>query len=95
MAAMSPRPDITALFTDLYEITMAQAYAAEWMSGTAVFETLFRKLPDERSYVIAAGLSDVSRSWCSSVADCTEMQRTFPVRQVTLATWRHGCYRNP
>jgi nicotinate phosphoribosyltransferase len=34
-----------ALFTDLYEITMAQAYTAEHMSGTAVFETLFRKLP--------------------------------------------------
>ena len=34
-----------ALFTDLYEVTMAQAYMAERMSGTAVFETLFRKLP--------------------------------------------------
>ncbi|HXY66636.1 MAG TPA: nicotinate phosphoribosyltransferase [Mycobacterium sp.] len=56
---MSPGPRITALFTDLYEVTMAQAYAAERMSGTAVFETLFRKLPDERSYVMAAGLSDV------------------------------------
>jgi nicotinate phosphoribosyltransferase len=56
---MSPGPRITALFTDLYEVTMAQAYAAERMSGPAVFETLFRKLPDERSYVIAAGLSDV------------------------------------
>ena len=49
----------SALFTDLYEITMAQAYAAERMSGTAVFETFFRKLPQGRSYVLAAGLSDV------------------------------------
>ncbi|MGZ4509771.1 MAG: nicotinate phosphoribosyltransferase [Mycobacterium sp.] len=49
----------TALFTDLYEITMAQAYMAERMSGTAVFETFFRKLPQGRSYVMAAGLSDV------------------------------------
>jgi nicotinate phosphoribosyltransferase len=56
---MSPRPAITALFTDLYEITMAQAYAAERMSGTAVFETLFRKVPDARSYIMAAGLADV------------------------------------
>jgi nicotinate phosphoribosyltransferase len=48
-----------ALFTDLYEVTMAQAYMAERMSGTAVFETLFRKLPQGRSYVMAAGLSDV------------------------------------
>ena len=48
-----------ALFTDLYEVTMAQAYMAEGMSGTAVFETVFRKLPPRRSYVMAAGLSDV------------------------------------
>jgi nicotinate phosphoribosyltransferase len=48
-----------ALFTDLYEVTMAQAYMAEHMSGTAVFETMFRKLPEGRSYVMAAGLSDV------------------------------------
>lgn len=49
----------SALFTDLYEITMAQAYMAEGMSGTAVFETFFRKLPQGRSYVMAAGLPDV------------------------------------
>ena len=49
----------SALFTDLYEVTMAQAYMAEHMSGTAVFETMFRKLPQGRSYVMAAGLSDV------------------------------------
>jgi nicotinate phosphoribosyltransferase len=55
---MTPRY-FPALFTDLYEVTMAQAYMAEHMSGTAVFETLFRKLPQGRSYVMAAGLSDV------------------------------------
>jgi len=38
---------------------MAQAYIAEHMSGTAVFETMFRRLPQGRSYVMAAGLSDV------------------------------------
>jgi len=48
-----------ALFTDLYEVTMAQAYAAQRMSGTAVFETIVRKLPETRSYVMAAGLADV------------------------------------
>ncbi len=55
---MTPRY-VSALFTDLYEVTMAQAYMAEHMSGTAVFETIFRKLPHGRSYVMAAGLSDV------------------------------------
>jgi nicotinate phosphoribosyltransferase len=53
------RPFSSALFTDLYEVTMAQAYTAQRMSGTAVFETLFRKLPHGRSYVMAAGLSAV------------------------------------
>lgn len=38
---------------------MAQAYVAQQMSGLAVFETFFRKLPRGRSYVMAAGLSDV------------------------------------
>ncbi len=49
----------SALFTDLYEVTMAQAYLAERMTGTAVFEAMFRKLPPGRSFVMAAGLSDV------------------------------------
>ena len=48
-----------ALFCDLYELTMAQAYVAEGLSGTAVFETFFRNLPPHRSYVVAAGLSAV------------------------------------
>lgn len=38
---------------------MAQAYTAERMSVTAVFETMFRRLPQGRSFVMAAGLSDV------------------------------------
>ncbi len=53
------RDDAGALFTDLYEITMAQAYLAQGMSGVAVFETFFRELPRGRNYVVAAGLSDV------------------------------------
>ncbi len=50
---------VSALFADLYELTMAQAYWAEGMSGTAVFETFFRKFPAGRSYLLAAGLPDV------------------------------------
>ncbi|POX90540.1 nicotinate phosphoribosyltransferase, partial [Mycobacterium kansasii] len=56
---MAIRQDIGALFTDLYQVAMAQAYWAQAMSGTAVFETFFRKLPPSRSYIVAAGLSDV------------------------------------
>lgn len=49
----------SALFTDLYELTMAQAYDAEGMEQLAVFELIFRKMPDDRNYFIAAGLEDV------------------------------------
>jgi len=56
---MAFRHRMSALFTDLYEVTMAQAYWAQGMSDTAVFETFFRKLPQGRSYLMAAGLVDV------------------------------------
>jgi nicotinate phosphoribosyltransferase len=49
----------SALFTDLYELTMAQAYAAERMDETAVFELTFRKMPAHRNYLVAAGIGDV------------------------------------
>jgi hypothetical protein len=38
MAAVSPRPQSTELFTDLGEITMAQADAAEQVSNAAFFD---------------------------------------------------------
>lgn len=49
----------SALFTDLYELTMAQAYVAEGMEDCAVFELFFRKLPATRNYVMACGLERV------------------------------------
>jgi len=47
------------LFTDLYELSMMQAYYAEGMTATAVFELYFRELPTNRNYVMVAGLDDV------------------------------------
>jgi nicotinate phosphoribosyltransferase len=49
----------SALFTDLYELAMAQAYAAEHMDQLAVFELTFRKMPANRNYIVAAGIGDV------------------------------------
>ena len=49
----------TALFTDLYELTMAQAYYAEQMDQLAVFELAFRDMPRNRNYIVAAGFADV------------------------------------
>lgn len=50
---------VSGLFTDLYELSMAQAYWHEGFTDEAVFSLFFRKLPRDRGYVIAAGLDDV------------------------------------
>ncbi len=47
------------LLTDLYELTMAQAYLAQEMTGIAVFEFFIRKLPSRRNFFMAAGLEQV------------------------------------
>jgi nicotinate phosphoribosyltransferase len=44
------------LLTDLYELSMLEAYAAHGMAETAVFELFVRKLPSERGFLMAAGL---------------------------------------
>jgi nicotinate phosphoribosyltransferase len=48
-----------ALFTDLYELTMLQAYFEERMSEVAVFSLFVRRLPTGRNYLLACGLDDV------------------------------------
>lgn len=48
----------SALFTDLYQLSMAQAYDAEEMREPAAFELFFRSMPASRKYVVAAGLED-------------------------------------
>lgn len=44
------------LLTDLYELTMLQAYDHAGTGGTATFEFFFRDLPPERNFLVAAGL---------------------------------------
>jgi len=46
----------TALLTDLYQLTMAQAYFELDMHDTAVFELFARKLPPTRRFLVAGGL---------------------------------------
>lgn len=48
-----------SLFVDLYELTMAQAYFFEGLNKEAVFSTFVRKLPRNRNFLVACGLSDV------------------------------------
>ncbi|WP_172149612.1 nicotinate phosphoribosyltransferase [Pseudomonas tumuqii] len=45
-----------ALLTDLYQLTMLQAYFERDMLETAVFEFFARKLPAARNFYLAAGL---------------------------------------
>ena len=45
------------LLTDLYELTMLEAYFAEGMNAVAAFELFVRKLPEGRNFLIAAGLT--------------------------------------
>lgn len=44
------------LLTDLYQLTMLQAYFEHGMTETAVFEFFVRRLPPRRSFLLAAGL---------------------------------------
>jgi nicotinate phosphoribosyltransferase len=48
-----------ALFTDLYELTMAAAFFREGVGGSATFSLYVRRLPPERGFLVAAGLADV------------------------------------
>ena len=49
----------TSLLIDLYELTMAQCYFAYKRDTWATFELFVRELPRNRSYLIAAGLTDI------------------------------------
>ncbi|MDE2788623.1 MAG: nicotinate phosphoribosyltransferase [Chloroflexota bacterium] len=46
------------LLTDLYELTMAQSYFAEGISGEATFSLYVREYPPDRGYLVAAGIDD-------------------------------------
>jgi len=50
------------LFTDLYELTMLQAYMAERMTDTAVFTLFVRRLPDCRNFLLACGMESIPGS---------------------------------
>lgn len=50
--------DDIALLTDLYELTMVQAYWAESMHDTATFSLFSRRLPKNRNFLLAAGINE-------------------------------------
>jgi len=60
---MEPSSQLTSeqlpLLTDLYQLTMGQAYVDLGMRDMAVFELFVRRLPATRSFLLAAGLEQV------------------------------------
>jgi nicotinate phosphoribosyltransferase len=56
-----PSRDLTAspLLTDLYQLTMLQAYRASGMNDVASFELFVRVLPAGRNFLLVAGLETV------------------------------------
>ncbi len=51
--------DTPALFTDFYELTMAQVYFRKGMGQTAYFEVFVRHLPEHWGFFVMAGLPEV------------------------------------
>ncbi len=57
--SVSNRLQTTPLLTDLYQLTMLDAYFRAGMQETAVFEFFVRRLPAGRGFLIAAGQHQV------------------------------------
>jgi nicotinate phosphoribosyltransferase len=49
----------SVLLTDLYQLTMLQAYFLEGLQAAASFEMYVRRLPPDRNFLLAAGLEQV------------------------------------
>jgi nicotinate phosphoribosyltransferase len=56
---MTLDPAASGLLTDLYQFTMVQGYLEAGLTQEAVFELFIRKLPQERNFLIAAGLEQL------------------------------------
>lgn len=48
-----------ALYTDLYQLTMAQAYWQHGMTAPLTFSLFIRSYPSDRAYFVLAGIQDV------------------------------------
>jgi nicotinate phosphoribosyltransferase len=58
-----------ALSTDLYELTMGASYLALGMTGPATFSLFVRKLPAQRSFLVAAGVEEAIARLTSQAFD--------------------------
>ena len=87
-------PDNVGLLTDLYELTMLQAYWREGMDAEAVFSMFIRRLPKDRNFLVAAGLDDALaalealRFTPESLAYLETLPQFRPAFLEWLAEWR-------
>jgi nicotinate phosphoribosyltransferase len=87
-------PLSSPLLTDLYQLTMLQAYYEQEMTQTAVFELFVRKLPPGRDFLVAAGLEQALElleqlRFGAEELDWIERSRLFrPGFAARLAGWR-------
>jgi nicotinate phosphoribosyltransferase len=85
---------MSALLTDLYQLSMLQAYLDEGMEQTAVFELFVRKLPPRRNFLIAAGLEQAlefleTLKFTAAEIAWIEQQGGFPKKLLdSLCTFR-------
>jgi nicotinate phosphoribosyltransferase len=86
----------TPLLTDLYQLTMLQAYYEQEMTDTAVFELFVRKLPPGRRFLVAAGLEQAldfleGARFGAEELDWIERSKLFrPGFAARLGRWRFG-----
>jgi len=89
------------LLTDLYQLTMLQAYHDRGMTATAVFEFYVRRLPAERNFLVAAGLEQVVEFLATAHFTEAELEwlagSGYVRREVVdaLAGWRGASPRPP
>ena len=79
----------SALLTDLYQLTMLQAYHDEGLDGKAVFELFVRALPAQRNFLLLAGIEQaldfLQQLRTVKVVRCDEPG--LRILGLTLANW--------
>ncbi|MBI4539560.1 MAG: nicotinate phosphoribosyltransferase [Gemmatimonadetes bacterium] len=94
MSGRSPWVDEgnAVLLTDLYQLTMLQAYWREGMMREAVFTLFVRRLPEARNYLLACGLEDALRylETLGFSDEAIQHLATFPQFTAEFLEWLRG-----
>ena len=81
-------PSTSPLLTDLYQLTMLQAYWQHQMEGDAVFELFVRTLPRDRAFLVAAGLEQMLDFIEQARLDAVELESSTECRRWSLPKHR-------